>query len=110
MLNLEIVSGAKAFYEVEDGAKTWKVVEAKMHTHMEGSYSKEVSDLFGMGDLHSATLLYCLKDRYCEDDLMYTRMGEMIISINPFCRKSYNDEDVKGRLLYGNGCCWMAHL
>ena len=78
---------------VEDNGKEHKVLKDNVHNHTDGAYDKSYDDLFQMGDLHQSTLLYCLKGRYEESGMMYTRMGEIIISINPFQAKEYNHMD-----------------
>eukprot|EP01059_Diplonema_ambulator_P011943 TRINITY_DN219_c1_g1_i1.p1 TRINITY_DN219_c1_g1~~TRINITY_DN219_c1_g1_i1.p1 ORF type:complete len:1038 (+),score=462.47 TRINITY_DN219_c1_g1_i1:78-3191(+) len=79
--------------KVTDGGEEFVVPQDDCHNHTEGAYDKSYNDLFAMGDLHQATLLYCLKGRYEDDGMMFTRMGEIIISINPFCFKEYNSRE-----------------
>eukprot|EP01064_Diplonema_japonicum_P005852 TRINITY_DN1386_c0_g1_i1.p1 TRINITY_DN1386_c0_g1~~TRINITY_DN1386_c0_g1_i1.p1 ORF type:complete len:1032 (+),score=371.81 TRINITY_DN1386_c0_g1_i1:48-3143(+) len=83
--------GKKCKVDGEGGPYT--VIQDEVHLHTDGAYDRSFQNLFSMGDLHQATLLYCLKGRYEEDGMMFTRMGEIIISINPFCFKEYNSRE-----------------
>eukprot|EP00754_Rhynchopus_humris_P030115 Rhum_TRINITY_DN15258_c4_g1::Rhum_TRINITY_DN15258_c4_g1_i6::g.148165::m.148165/K10357/MYO5; myosin V len=90
----------------EDGRpQEFKVKTTDVHTHTEGAYDKGFEDLFKMGDLHQATLLHCLKERYEKDRMMYTRMGEIIISINPFGPRDYNNPTKMGPHTEGKWEC-----
>eukprot|EP01060_Flectonema_neradi_P024094 TRINITY_DN3264_c0_g1_i1.p1 TRINITY_DN3264_c0_g1~~TRINITY_DN3264_c0_g1_i1.p1 ORF type:complete len:1148 (+),score=277.12 TRINITY_DN3264_c0_g1_i1:50-3493(+) len=80
----------KKTMKVEDKGEVFTVAAEDIHRHMEGSYDERFEDLFQMADLHQSTLLYCLKRRYEKLGMMFTRMGEIIISINPLCVKDYN--------------------
>eukprot|EP01060_Flectonema_neradi_P024096 TRINITY_DN3264_c0_g2_i1.p1 TRINITY_DN3264_c0_g2~~TRINITY_DN3264_c0_g2_i1.p1 ORF type:complete len:1055 (+),score=307.63 TRINITY_DN3264_c0_g2_i1:77-3241(+) len=80
--------------KVEHNGEVFTVAPDDIHKHMEGTYDEKFADLFQMGDLHQSTLLYCLKNRYEKTGMMFTRMGEIIISINPFCMKDYNKPEM----------------
>ena len=93
---------------VDDDGRPGQVVTVlptEIHPHTEGSYDKRLDDLFQMGDLHQATLLHCLKERYEKDRMMYTRMGEIIISINPFGPRDYNNPTKMGPHTEGKWEC-----
>jgi Myosin head (motor domain) len=64
-------------------------------------------DLTNLKFLHEANIFYCLKDRYLLNDEIYTRSGDLIISINPF-RWIENDPLYceKTRNLYANRLVW----
>eukprot|EP00756_Hemistasia_phaeocysticola_P012392 Hpha_TRINITY_DN15191_c4_g2::TRINITY_DN15191_c4_g2_i2::g.128365::m.128365/K10357/MYO5; myosin V len=102
--------------QVRDG-RTGEVVSVErteVHARMEGAYDPRVPDLFGMGDLHQSTLLFCLKERYEKFNQMYTRMGEIVISINPFRPMDYNHPSRMGPHVQGGTGeephCWeVAH-
>ena len=88
-----IVEFTSKAVKIEDKGQEFKMTPDEIHRHTEGSYDKSFDDLFQMGDLHQSTLLWCLKGRYEQSGMMYTRMGEIIISINPFQAKEYNHMD-----------------
>lgn len=69
---------------------TVPTVTSSIHTLIEGSYDANDADLFKVGDLHVATLLFCLKDRYEKLQRQYSKMGEMILSVNPFQVMPFN--------------------
>ena len=63
-----------------------------MHGFMENAYDANDPELFKIYDLHVATVLSCLKERYEKLGFQYSKMGEMVISVNPFQQKTYNGE------------------
>lgn len=74
--------------------KQYQIKEENMHPFKEGAVSADCEDLLSMGDLHQATLLFCLKARYEGDmSMMYTRMGDMVIAINPMKMQPYNKKE-----------------
>ena len=80
----------KKSMKIEDKGEVFTVDSENIHRHMEGSYDERFEDLFQMADLHQSTLLYCLKRRYEKLGMMFTRMGEIVIAVNPLCVKDYN--------------------
>lgn len=64
-------------------------------------------DLTDLKYLHEASIFYCLKERFLLNDQIYTRSGDLIISINPF-RWLDNDPlySEKTRDLYANRLVW----
>ncbi|KAJ9455460.1 Myosin-I heavy chain [Diplonema papillatum] len=90
-------SGKPDKIEVDDNGETFAVAINDAHPHTEGSYDKRFDDLFQMGDLHQSTLLFCLKARYEQSGMMFTRMGEIIISVNPFEFKPYNSPEAMAK-------------
>lgn len=72
-----------------DGAKH-VVPPASVHGIIERSYDVNDPDLFRIMDLHVATLLHCLKDRYEQQRHQYNSMGAMILSVNPFAPMPFN--------------------
>lgn len=80
--------------EVMDKAteKTVSIPPADIHGFMSESYDASDPELFHVSDLHVATLLYCIKDRFENLNAMYSLMGEMVLSVNPFCLMAINGE------------------
>ena len=66
----------------------------EVHKFMENGYSPADEDLFSMNDLHSSTLLWCVSERFEGLKQQYTRMGEIILSMNPFEGMPYNRPEV----------------
>lgn len=86
---------------VEDNAThNSNVVTAEnVHGYIHESYDPEDPDLFHVSDLHVATLLYCIKDRYEQLQKQYSLMGEMVLSVNPFQLMAFNNEQERKKYL-----------
>eukprot|EP01125_Pyxidicula_operculata_P006863 TRINITY_DN2356_c0_g1_i3.p1 TRINITY_DN2356_c0_g1~~TRINITY_DN2356_c0_g1_i3.p1 ORF type:complete len:1556 (-),score=486.31 TRINITY_DN2356_c0_g1_i3:1298-5965(-) len=54
---------------------------------------KVLADMIALSDLHEATLLYNLRERYKEEKI-YTYIGPMIVSVNPFKHLPIYDESL----------------
>ncbi|EPY42972.1 myosin XXI [Angomonas deanei] len=70
-----------------------------VHGYISESYEAEDPDLFHVSDLHVATLLYCIKDRFEKLHQQYSLMGEMVLSVNPFQLMGFNSETERKRYL-----------
>eukprot|EP01001_Neometanema_parovale_P010465 NODE_66_length_3581_cov_45.558704_g62_i0.p1 GENE.NODE_66_length_3581_cov_45.558704_g62_i0~~NODE_66_length_3581_cov_45.558704_g62_i0.p1 ORF type:complete len:1108 (+),score=302.19 NODE_66_length_3581_cov_45.558704_g62_i0:41-3325(+) len=66
---------------------------SEVHKCMANPYDMNQDDLFSMNDLHPSTLLCCVKDRFEKLGRQYTRMGEIVLSMNPFEPMEYNRSD-----------------
>eukprot|EP00667_Euglena_gracilis_P001099 EG_transcript_1100 len=85
----------------------------EVHKYLENAYDPKNPDLFNMNDLHSSTLLWCVAERFESLRQQYTRMGEMIVSLNPFQPMPYNQGDQMDDYVSEQGTaphCWqVAH-
>ncbi|EPY36094.1 myosin XXI [Strigomonas culicis] len=70
-----------------------------VHGYIHESYEAEDDDLFHVSDLHVATLLYCIKERFEKLHLQYSVMGEMVLSVNPFRLMPFNSEQERKKYL-----------
>lgn len=70
-----------------------------VHGFMLDSYDPADPDLFHVNDLHVATLLYCMKERYEALRQQYSVMGEMMMSVNPFRNMSINSAEEREKYL-----------
>eukprot|EP01062_Namystynia_karyoxenos_P081097 TRINITY_DN884_c0_g2_i2.p1 TRINITY_DN884_c0_g2~~TRINITY_DN884_c0_g2_i2.p1 ORF type:complete len:1105 (+),score=321.30 TRINITY_DN884_c0_g2_i2:101-3415(+) len=107
------LDGAKATVTDDDTGDTATCPAENLHPRMDGAYDAQRHDLFEMNDLAACTLLFCVKERYERMRLMYTRMGEIVISLNPFERMPYNTPDAMKKYTEGQEempHCWeVAH-
>ncbi|ORC87480.1 putative myosin heavy chain MYA2-related [Trypanosoma theileri] len=87
---------------VEDNVtgKRETVPSSDIHGYMEQAFDAEDPDLFHLSDLHVATTLFCIKQRFEELKQQYSLMGEMVLSVNPFQIMAFNSD--KHRELYLN--------
>jgi myosin heavy subunit len=82
------------------GEKVSALQPALVHGILPGAFNPDDADLFRVNDLHPATLLLCLKARYeGPQAVQYSRMGEMILSVNPFQRLAVNGEGERDKYL-----------
>ncbi|CUG03103.1 myosin heavy chain, putative [Bodo saltans] len=70
-----------------------------IHGFMENAFDARDPELFRVSDLHVATLLHCVKERCEKMKLQYSRMGDMILSINPFQPMGFNSDEERGKYL-----------
>ena len=70
-----------------------------LHGFIDNCYDGREPELFKIGDLHVAPLLFCLKERFEVHRQQYSRMGEMILSVNPFQPMAFNAEAAKEEYL-----------
>ncbi|KPI84586.1 myosin XXI [Leptomonas seymouri] len=93
------VEGVKA--TVEDNASHASVTVPQEHVHgyISESYDPSDPELFHVSDLHVATLLYCIKDRFEKLNKQYSLMGEMVLSVNPFQLMPYNSDQERKKYL-----------
>ncbi|EKG03591.1 myosin heavy chain MYA2-related, putative [Trypanosoma cruzi] len=86
-----------------DGEKKAHVVNAttgnketvplsQIHGYMDQAFDPSDPDLFHLSDLHVATTLYCIKERFVQLKQQYSLMGEMLISVNPFRLMPFNSD------------------
>ena len=86
--------------DAQNGERHGNLQPAMVHGIVPGGYDPADPDLFRVNDLHPATLLLCLKARYeSEQSVQYSRMGEMILSVNPFQRLPVNGEGERTKYL-----------
>ncbi|GET91725.1 myosin heavy chain, putative [Leishmania tarentolae] len=90
---------AKVTVEDNGSHKTVKVTADNVHGYIAESYDAEDAELFHVSDLHVATLLHCLKDRFEKLHKQYALMGEMVLSINPFRLMPFNSEEERKKYL-----------
>eukprot|EP00759_Apiculatamorpha_spiralis_P045913 PhF_6_TR42655/c0_g1_i1/m.64247 len=98
-------------------SRTVTIAAVQCHNVMDGAFDPTASDLLSMSDLHPSTLLYCIKERFEKKNHQYTRMGDMIISVNPFEMLQCNlEKAMKERIAAGVAVnvnvphCWeIAH-
>eukprot|EP01125_Pyxidicula_operculata_P003352 TRINITY_DN1399_c1_g1_i3.p1 TRINITY_DN1399_c1_g1~~TRINITY_DN1399_c1_g1_i3.p1 ORF type:complete len:1823 (-),score=494.16 TRINITY_DN1399_c1_g1_i3:200-5668(-) len=69
------------------------VVSKKEVVILQESSLDVIPDLISISDLHEATLLYNLRERYKKDQI-YTYIGPMIVSVNPFKSLPIYNEDM----------------
>ncbi|KAG5470795.1 hypothetical protein LSCM1_02045 [Leishmania martiniquensis] len=86
---------------VEDNAShaAVTVTAENVHGYISESYDAEDAQLFHVSDLHVATLLHCVKDRFEKLQKQYSLMGEMVLSVNPFRRMPLNGDEERKRYL-----------
>jgi len=70
-----------------------------IHGFIENSFDPQDPELFRVGDLHVATLLHCVKARCERLRLQYSRMGDMILSVNPFQQMPFNSDGERTKYL-----------
>jgi hypothetical protein len=70
-----------------------------LHGFIDNCYDGREPELFKIGDLHVAPLLFCLKERFEVHRQQYSRMGEMILSVNPFHPMPFNADKAKEEYL-----------
>ena len=84
------------------------VLSKQLHPVRYGAFDPTEPDLFRIGDLHAAPLLHCLTARYeaslspvgaLSTKQQYHRMGEMVLSVNPFQSMQYNSNDARTQCL-----------
>ncbi|AIO01281.1 myosin XXI [Leishmania panamensis] len=75
------------------------VASENVHGYISESYDPEDAELFHVSDLHVATLLHCVKDRFEQLQQQYSLMGEMVLSVNPFRRMPFNSEEERKKYL-----------
>ncbi|RNF25690.1 myosin XXI [Trypanosoma conorhini] len=78
----------------------------QIHGYMEQAYDASDPDLFHLSDLHVATTLYCIKERFEKLKQQYSIMGEMILSVNPFQLMPFNSDSHREKYLNAR----QAHL
>nr|ACM48351.1 myosin [Leishmania donovani] len=93
------VDGAKVTVEDNASQSAVKVAADNVHGYMSESYDIEDADLFHVSDLHVATLLHCVKDRFEKLHKQYSLMGEMVLSVNPFRLMPFNSEEERKEYL-----------
>lgn len=76
-----------------------KVPPSSLHIYMDGAYSIDDDELFRISDLHVAPILFCIAERYEKKQQQYSRMGEIILSVNPFQRMPYNSDEEQRKYL-----------
>ena len=81
--------------DAETNESVANVPPASLHGVVPGGFDPAIPDLFRVNDLHPATLLMCLKARYEQQQAQYSRMGEMILSVNPFQRLELNGDHAR---------------
>ncbi|KAH9578669.1 Myosin head [Trypanosoma melophagium] len=90
----------KATVEDELTAKEETLPWGQIHGYMEEAFDAEDPDLFHLSDLHVATTLFCIKQRFEQLKQQYSLMGEMVLSVNPFQIMPFNSD--KHREVYLN--------
>ncbi|KAG5495704.1 hypothetical protein GH5_03369 [Leishmania sp. Ghana 2012 LV757] len=93
------VDGAKVTVEDIVSHVAVPVAAENVHGYISESYDAEDAELFHVSDLHVATLLHCVKDRFEKLQKQYSLMGEMVLSVNPFRRMPFNSEEERQRYL-----------
>lgn len=88
--HLETAPDGKLKVRPADGGDGLLVLPNQAHNIYDGAFDAKDHDLFRVADLHLSTLLHCLKERYERLQQQYSKMGEMILSVNPFQRMEYN--------------------
>ena len=82
-----------------ESAATVGIPRLQVHPYLPNAFNAQDPDLFRVEDLHISTLLYCLKERYEGLRTQYSRMGGMILSVNPFARMPFNDDAERQKYL-----------
>ncbi|KEG15576.1 putative myosin heavy chain MYA2-related [Trypanosoma grayi] len=87
--------------QVEDAETGHKETVPLTHVHgyMEQGFDAEDPDLFHLSDLHVATTLYCIKQRFEQLKQQYSLMGEMVLSVNPFQLMEFNSDKHREKYL-----------
>ncbi|CBZ29782.1 putative myosin heavy chain [Leishmania mexicana MHOM/GT/2001/U1103] len=93
------VDGAKVTVEDNASQNAVKVIADNVHGYISESYDAEDAELFHVSDLHVATLLHCVKDRFEKLHKQYSLMGEMVLSVNPFRLMPFNSEEERKKYL-----------
>ncbi|KAG5496448.1 hypothetical protein JKF63_02750 [Porcisia hertigi] len=93
------VSGAKVTVENHDSRAAVTVAAGHVHGYISQSFDARDAELFHVSDLHVATLLYCIKERFEKLQKQYSLMGEMVLSVNPFRLMDFNGEEERKRYL-----------
>jgi myosin heavy subunit len=68
---------------VEGGDVVQNLKEEEIHPCRDGSEDEDVNDLLMLTELHDATLLHCVRQRYFKD-IIYTNIGAIVVALNPF--------------------------
>ncbi|KAG8342263.1 Myosin head (motor domain) UBA TS N domain [Trypanosoma vivax] len=66
---------------------------ACVHGYIESAFDSEDPNLFNISDLHVATVLHCLKERFEKLHQQYSLLGEMLLSVNPFRPMPFNSDE-----------------
>lgn len=93
------VDGAKVTVEDNASQSAVKVAADNVHSYISESYDIEDAELFHVSDLHVATLLHCVKDRFEKLHKQYSLMGEMVLSVNPFRLMPFNSDEERKKYL-----------
>ncbi|KAK7196118.1 Unconventional myosin [Novymonas esmeraldas] len=93
------IDGAKVTVEDNTSHAAVTVAAESVHGYISESYDAEDAELFHVSDLHVATLLHCVKDRFEKRHHQYSLMGEMVLSVNPFRLMPFNSEEERKRYL-----------
>ncbi|CCW60276.1 unnamed protein product [Phytomonas sp. EM1] len=83
----------------EDGEKIKVVPSEHIHGYILDAYNPDDPNLFNVSDLHVATLLYCIKERFEEKKQQYSLMGEMLLSVNPFQVMHFNSNQERRKYM-----------
>jgi myosin heavy subunit len=93
------VEGAKITVEDNESHTNVTVSHDHVHGYISENYDANDPELFHVSDLHVATLLYCIKDRFEQLHKQYSLMGEMVLSVNPFQLLAFNSEQERKKYL-----------
>ncbi|KAL7699652.1 myosin XXI [Lotmaria passim] len=96
---VKVVDGAKITVEDNTSHNPVVVSQDNVHGYISESYDANDAELFHVSDLHVATLLYCIKDRFEQLHKQYSLMGEMVLSVNPFQLMPFNSEQERKKYL-----------
>eukprot|EP01065_Artemidia_motanka_P004006 TRINITY_DN11933_c0_g1_i4.p1 TRINITY_DN11933_c0_g1~~TRINITY_DN11933_c0_g1_i4.p1 ORF type:complete len:1104 (+),score=324.20 TRINITY_DN11933_c0_g1_i4:46-3357(+) len=80
----------RATVKDEESGDTGTCSVENLHPRLPDSYDPDKSDLFDLKYVYPWTVMFCIKERYEKKHRMYTRMGGIVISLNPFRPMEYN--------------------
>lgn len=96
---VQSIDSAKVTVIDDASEKPTTVANTLLHGYIADSYAPEDPELFHVSDLHVATLLYCIKDRFERLHKQYSLMGEMVLSVNPFQLMAFNSVQERKKYL-----------
>lgn len=93
------ITGDKVVIQNHETQQLATIPATDIHGYIAESYEASDPDLFHVSDLHVATLLYCIKDRFEQLRMQYSMMGEMVLSVNPFQLMPFNSVEERKKYL-----------